>query len=116
MIFVYILNMSYAFKFKSELRNQKCALKNIQSSLFSTPCLFFGPERKYILVKLKNNNNKWSHKFLNVTWDFWKNTVPFFPVTKNLANFCKDKRSSYKILFTMPCLPTSEEKKRRVFL
>ena len=34
MIFIYALNVSYTFKFKSAFVNQKCALKNIKSALF----------------------------------------------------------------------------------
>ena len=46
MIFVYTLNMSYTFKFKSIFGNQKCALKNTKSALilkyqfFSKICKF----------------------------------------------------------------------------
>ena len=41
-IFVYTLNMSYTFKFKSAFGNQKSAFKNIKSVfiLFSAPCPF----------------------------------------------------------------------------
>ena len=43
MMFVYVLNVSYTFKFKSAFGNQKCALKHIKSALllFSVPCPFF---------------------------------------------------------------------------
>ena len=47
------------------------------------------------------NTLRWSHKCFNVSWDFWKNIFLFLPVFKNFTNFCKDRRSSYKILLTM---------------
>ena len=42
-IFVYILNVSYTFKFKSTFGSQKYSLKSIKSALFlfSAPCLFW---------------------------------------------------------------------------
>ena len=56
-------------------------------------------------IHINNNNNintlRWSHKCPNINWGFGKNSCPFFPIIKNLANFCKDKRSLHKILFTM---------------
>ena len=41
-IFVYILNILYIFKFKNAFRNQKCALNSIKIALFlfSAPCPF----------------------------------------------------------------------------
>ena len=69
-IFVYTLNMSYTFKFKSAFKNQKCALKNTKSALFmfSAPCPFLRleetPEKK--AFSSMSESNKCSLDSLNL--------------------------------------------------
>ena len=49
-----MLNMSYTFKFKNAFENQKCALKNIKSTLFlfSAPHPFLSPRETMLKERI----------------------------------------------------------------